>query len=132
MTGYVVNLPDIDVSSYRAIAINGISVNIRGLRDILALNSLAPGWNMSITGSPNPSRIMYSSTQVINTEWVAIVNITYNASDSITSMAYQYSNDSVTGLANSGNWYDLNDAAGLNIQTFTYDVNGDLDYTTWS
>lgn len=133
MSGYVINLTNLDVgAANRELAINAISNNILGIRDVLALMGAVPGWNKSISGGPEePSRIMFSNTEYGTTEWVAITDITY-ASGNMTYAKYMYSNDSTTGLAGSGTWYGLADSTGKYICTYTYDVNGDLESTTWS
>jgi len=130
MAGSIVNLAKLNVTENRAIAINAITDNIFGIQNIMAANSLVPGWNKTTDTSPQPTRVMFKCTDIIPTEWVALVGITYNADGSPTVIEYEYSNDSTNGTNN--NWYDLNDSGTLNLQTFTYDGNGDLDYTTWS
>jgi hypothetical protein len=129
MSGYVINLANINVTAFRDTAITGIRDNILGVRDIQALQGMLPGWDRSITGTTEPSRIMFKSVQN-KTEWVALTGITYNASLCITSAAYQYSNDSTNGT--DGTWNDLVDTGVANVQTLTYDGNGDLDSTAWS
>lgn len=131
MSGYIINLSNVSVTANRQTAIDGIKNAILGIRDIQVLNGLVPGWVMSITGTNEPSRIMWKSTQT-GTEWLAATSISYNADGTVSSLKYQYSNDSVDGSSGSGNWYNLGDSSGKYILSFTYDGSGNLTSTTWT